>query len=96
VAVSDRLLGGLADAVRRCPAPGGAGGGDSLVADDPRTTDALYGYVPAAYDYLETGTAFCEAPGCRLRDARRQPAPVETQPWEPAFCERHARLYGDG
>ena len=91
--------GGLRDraveraAVRRRPAPGGAGGG-FLVADDPRTTDVLCGYVPAAYDYLETKTNFCEAPGCRLRDARRQSAPVETQPWEPAFCERHARLYG--
>ena len=71
-------------------------GGDFLVADDPRTTDALYGYVPAAYDYLETGTAFCEAPGCRLHDAHRQPALVEAQLREPAFRERHARLYDDG
>jgi len=70
--------------------------GDFLVADDPRTTDALCGYVLAAYDYLETGTAFCEEPGCRLHDAHRQPALVEAQLREPAFCERHARLYGDG
>ena len=96
MAVSDRLLGGLADAVRRRPAPGSAGGGDSLVADDPRTTDALRGYVLAAYDYLEAGTAFCEAPGRRLHDAHRQPAPVEAQLREPASCARHARLYGDG
>ena len=94
--VADRLLGGLADAVRRRPALGGAGGGDFLVADGPRTTDALCGYVPTAYDYLETGTAFCEAPGCRLHDAHRQPAPVEARLRVPAFCERHARLYGDG
>ena len=51
--------------------------GDFLVAGDPRTTDARCGYVLAASDYLETGTAFCEAPGCRLRDARRQSALVE-------------------
>ena len=65
-------------------------------ADDPRTTDALCGYVPTAYDHLETGTAFCEEPGCRLHDARRQPALVEAQPREPALCERHARPCGNG
>jgi hypothetical protein len=65
-----------------------------LVADDSRTTDALCGYVLAAYDYPETRTAFCEELGCRLHDAHRQPAPVEAQLREPAFCGRHARLYG--
>lgn len=96
MAVSDRLPGGLADAVRRRPAPGGTGGGDFLVADDPRTADARCGYVLAAYDYLEAWTAFCEAPDCRLHDAHRQPAPVETQLREAASCARHARPFDDG
>ncbi len=34
--------------------------GDFLVADDPRTTEALKGYVLQAFHYLETGEAFCD------------------------------------
>ena len=67
--------------------------GEFLVADDPRTTDALCGYVLAAYHYLETGKAFCEAPECRLYEAHRQPALVEAQLRDPEFCERHAEAY---
>ena len=70
--------------------------GEFLVADDPRTTEAIAGYVLAAYHYLETGEAFCEEPGCRLYDAHRQPALVEAQLRDPAFCERHAAQYGAG
>ena len=68
--------------------------GDFLVADDPRTTDALKGYVLAAYHYLETGEAFCEREGCRLYDAHRQPELIEAQLREPAFCDEHAERYG--
>jgi hypothetical protein len=68
--------------------------GEFLVADDPRTTDALKGYVLAAYHYLETGEAFCETAGCRLYDAHRQPGLVEAQLREPEFCEPHAARYG--
>ncbi|MFB6108036.1 MAG: DUF6775 family putative metallopeptidase [Haloplanus sp.] len=68
--------------------------GDFLVADDPRTTDALKGYVLAAVDYLDTGTAFCDDERCRLYDAHRQPGVVRAQLRDPAFCERHAERYG--
>jgi hypothetical protein len=67
--------------------------GDFLVAEDPRTTDALKGYVLAAYHCLETGEAFCEQAGCRLYDAHRQPALVEAQLRGDPFCERHAERY---
>ncbi len=69
--------------------------GAFLVADDPRTTDAIKGYALAAYHYLETGEAFCEQSGCRLYDAHRQPALLDAQLDSPAFCERHAERYGD-
>lgn len=68
--------------------------GEFLVADDPRTTDALKGYVLAAYHYLETGEAFCDDPNCRLFDAHRQPAVIEAQLREPEFCPAHADRYG--
>jgi hypothetical protein len=68
--------------------------GDFLVADDPRTTEALRGYVLAAVDLLETGTAFCDDERCRLYDAHRQPALVRAQLRDPPFCAAHARRYG--
>ena len=68
--------------------------GEFLVADDPRTTDALKGYVLTAYHYLETGEAFCGAEGCRLYDAHRQPELVDAQLREPEFCAEHAERYG--
>ncbi|MFQ3318258.1 MAG: hypothetical protein ACI8UR_000388 [Natronomonas sp.] len=67
--------------------------GDFLVDGDPRTTEALKGYVLAAYHYLETGEAFCENPECRLYDAHRQPALVEAQLRDPPFCAEHAARY---
>jgi hypothetical protein len=68
--------------------------GDFLVADDPRTTDALKGYALAAVDFVETGTAFCEDERCRLYDAHRQPGLVRAQLREPQFCPAHADRYG--
>ena len=68
--------------------------GEFLVADDPRTTDALKGYVLSAYHYLATGEAFCENEQCRLYNAHRQPGLVRAQLEAPEFCEEHAELYG--
>ncbi len=67
--------------------------GDFLIADDPRTTDALNGYVLQAYHYLDTGEAFCDVPSCRLYNAHHQPALIEAQLRPPQFCDRHAGLY---
>ncbi|MEM4779956.1 MAG: hypothetical protein QXG03_00085, partial [Halalkalicoccus sp.] len=67
--------------------------GEFLIAEDPRTTEALVGYVLSAYHYLETGEAFCETEGCRLYNAHRQPELIEAQLREPEFCERHAEWY---
>jgi len=68
--------------------------GDFLVADDPRTTDTLKGYVLAAVDFLETGSAFCDDERCRLYDAHRQPGVVRAQLRDPPFCGSHAERYG--
>ncbi|WP_318567267.1 DUF7001 family protein [Salinigranum marinum] len=68
--------------------------GDFLIDDDPRTTEALKGYVLQAVHYVETGEAFCDTDACRLADSHRQPGVVEAQLREPAFCERHAARYG--
>jgi hypothetical protein len=67
--------------------------GDFLVEDDPRTTEALQGYVLQAYHYLSTGEAFCAEAGCRLHNPHRQPGVVEAQLRDPPFCDDHARLY---
>ncbi|MFW6152767.1 MAG: DUF7001 family protein [Halobacteriota archaeon] len=67
--------------------------GDFLVADDPRTTDALKGYVLQAVHYLDTGEAFCDDPGCRLYNAHRQPGLIEAQLRPPGYCDRHAARY---
>jgi hypothetical protein len=69
--------------------------GSFLVADDPRTTEALRGYVLQAYHYLTTGEAFCDDERCRLYNAHRQPGVVRAQLREPAFCPDHAERYGD-
>ncbi|MEF8869187.1 MAG: DUF6775 family putative metallopeptidase [Haloarculaceae archaeon] len=68
--------------------------GAFLVEDDPRTTEALAGYVLQAVHYLRTGEAFCEAAGCRLFDAHRQEALIEAQLRDPEFCPTHAEQYG--
>lgn len=67
--------------------------GDFLVANDPRTTDALRGYVLQAVHFWETGEAFCEDERCRLYNAHRQPGLVRAQLREPEFCDAHAELY---
>ncbi len=67
--------------------------GDFLVAEDPRTTEALKGYALSAYNYLETGEAFCENEGCRFYNAHRQSELIEAQLRGEEFCDRHAGPY---
>lgn len=67
--------------------------GDFLVEDDPRTTDALKGYVLQALHYLETGEAFCSDDACRLYNAHYHEELIEAQLRQPEFCERHATRY---
>ncbi|WIV67169.1 DUF7001 family protein [Natrialbaceae archaeon AArc-T1-2] len=69
--------------------------GEFLIENDPRTTDALKGYVLQAYHYLETGEAFCENEGCRLFNAHYHEDLLEAQLREPAFCDEHAPLYDE-
>lgn len=70
--------------------------GDFLIAEDPRTTDALKGYVLQALDYVETGEPFCDDERCRLYNAHRQPELIEAQLREPEFCTEHAGTYEAG
>jgi hypothetical protein len=67
--------------------------GQFLVADDPRTTEALRGYVLQAYHYIETGEAFCDEEGCRLHNPHRQPDVIAAQLSAPEFCPDHAERY---
>ncbi|WP_336325386.1 DUF7001 family protein [Halovenus sp. HT40] len=67
--------------------------GDFLVEDDPRTTDALKGYVLQAFHYLETGEGFCVTDGCRLANPHRQPGVIDAQLRDPEFCSKHNDLY---
>ena len=69
--------------------------GEFLVESDPRTTEALRGYVLQAYHYIETGEAFCEAETCRLANPHRQPGVVAAQLRDPEFCPTHAERYGE-
>ena len=68
--------------------------GEFLVEDDPRTTEALKGYVLQAVDYLDTGDAFCDDERCRLHNAHRQPGVVAAQLREPELCPTHDEQYG--
>ncbi|WP_293028815.1 DUF7001 family protein [Natronococcus sp.] len=68
--------------------------GDFLIEDDPRTTDALKGYVLQAYHFLETGEAFCDHEKCRLFNAHYHEELIAAQLREPEFCPDHAELYG--
>ncbi|MFB6081098.1 MAG: DUF6775 family putative metallopeptidase [Haloferacaceae archaeon] len=68
--------------------------GEFLVEDDPRTTDALKGYVLQGVHYLATGESFCDDEGCRLANPHRQPGVIEAQFGDDEFCSRHAELYG--
>jgi hypothetical protein len=67
--------------------------GEYLLEDDPRTTDALKGYVLQAVHLVETGEGFCDRSGCRLANPHRQPGVIEAQLESPAFCPDHAELY---
>jgi hypothetical protein len=67
--------------------------GDFLIEADPRTTDALKGYVLQAVHYLETGESFCKKEGCRLANPHRQPGVIEAQLRDPTFCPEHAEQY---
>lgn len=67
--------------------------GEFLIADDPRTTEALKGYALQAVHYLETGEAFCDEPCCRLYNAHRHPELIEAQLRDPPFCEQHTARY---
>ncbi|MFP4188343.1 MAG: DUF7001 family protein [Halobacteriales archaeon] len=69
--------------------------GEFLVEDDPRTTDALKGYVLAGYHYATTGEDFCDDADCRLYDAHRQEGVVRAQLRASEFCDEHAAMYGD-
>lgn len=68
--------------------------GEFLIEDDPRTTDALKGYVLQAVHVIETGEGFCSSPSCRLANPHRQPGVIEAQLRDPEFCDRHAARYG--
>ncbi|TYT60828.1 DUF7001 family protein [Natrialba swarupiae] len=67
-----------------------------LIENDPRTTDALKGYVLQAYHYLETGEGFCDREECRLFNAHYHEDLIDAQLREPEFCSEHAQLYGRG
>ncbi|MFC6717511.1 DUF7001 family protein [Natrialbaceae archaeon GCM10025810] len=67
--------------------------GEFLVEDDPRTTEALCGYVLQAYHFLETGQAFCEREECRLFNAHYHEDLIGAQLRDPEFCDEHAALY---
>ena len=67
--------------------------GEFLVESDPRTTDALKGYVLQAYHYLATGEDFCDEDSCRLANPHRQPGVIEAQLRGPEFCPEHAESY---
>jgi hypothetical protein len=67
--------------------------GEFLVADDPRTTEALCGYALQDVHFLATGEGFCEEESCCLSNPHRQPGVIDAQLREPAFCDRHANRY---
>ncbi|MFB6138596.1 MAG: DUF6775 family putative metallopeptidase [Halobacteriaceae archaeon] len=68
--------------------------GEFLVAEDPRTTEALRGSVLAAVHYLATGEAFCDDESCALYNAHHQEDLVAAQLREPLLCPTHAERYG--
>ncbi len=68
--------------------------GAFLVEDDPRTTEALKGYVLQAVHLLETGETFCETAECRLANPHRQEGVITAQLTDPEFCAEHADRYG--
>lgn len=69
--------------------------GEFLIQNDPRTTDALKGYLLQAYHYLDTGEAFCDDPSCCLYNAHHQEELISAQLEKPLFCETHAEKYSE-
>ncbi len=69
--------------------------GAFLVEDDPRTTEALQGYVLSAVHYLATGEAFCDDERCRLSNPHRYPGVITAQLRHPEFCPEHDAMYGN-
>jgi len=67
--------------------------GEFLVDGDPRTTEALKGYVLQAVHVAMTGEGFCDDEICRLTNPHRQDGVVEAQLRDPEFCARHAEAY---
>ncbi len=67
---------------------------DVLVPGDPRTTDALKGYLLAGVHLLRTGEAFCEDSTCRLFNGHRHGEVIRAQFEDPEFCETHRGRYG--
>ncbi|MFP8954416.1 DUF7001 family protein [Natrialbaceae archaeon A-arb3/5] len=67
--------------------------GEFLIEDDPRSTDALEGYVLQAYHYLETGEGFCDREVCRLYNAHYHEKLIAAQLRDPPFCPEHESLY---
>ena len=67
---------------------------DLLVQEDPRTTEALKGYVLAALHLLDTGEGFCDDPACRLTNPHRHEGVIAAQFSDPSFCDKHAAQYG--
>ncbi len=66
---------------------------DFLKRDDPRTTEALKGYLAQAFFYHLTGEPFCEDRSCRLYNAHWQAELLEAQlGGDPEFCGRHERM----
>ncbi len=67
---------------------------DMLVEDDPRTTEAMKGYVLAAYHLVATGEGFCAAEECRLSNPHRHAELIRSHLEAPAFCAEHRNIYG--
>ncbi|WP_135533450.1 DUF7001 family protein [Halostella pelagica] len=67
--------------------------GEFLVDGDPRTTEALKGYVLQAVHLAATGEGFCDDERCRLSNPHRQDGVVKAQLRDPEFCARHAERY---
>jgi hypothetical protein len=67
--------------------------GEFLVDGDPRTTEALKGYVLQAVHVATTGEGFCGDETCRLSNPHRQDGVVKAQLRDPEFCARHADVY---
>lgn len=68
--------------------------GTFLIKDDPRTAEAIKGYVLQAIDFWKTGDPFCENSNCRLYNAHKQENVIKAQLNDPEFCEKHKELYG--